>query len=86
MALQHSRLIAKDTKETEVTKINGKIDLSTIKDDLKESYATHEALSIIRQYHNDVLSDFDKQMQAVKRKKTEQERKSTERKSNRKKS
>ena len=80
-------LIANDTKETESTKIDGKIDLSTLKDDMKESNVTHEgALSLIKQHHNDVLSDFDKQMQAVKRKKPEQERKSTVRKSNPKKS
>jgi hypothetical protein len=67
-------LIANDTKETKSNKSDGRIDLSTLQDDMKESNVTHErALSFIRQHHDDVLSDFDKQMQAaVKRKKPEQ--------------
>ena len=41
---------------------------------MKESNATQErALSLIRQHHDNVLSDFDKQMQAVERKKSNQE-------------
>ena len=75
--------IANDTKETESTKLDGMTDLSKLKDDMKESNVTHEGtLSLIRQHHTQVLSDFDKQIQAARRKKPKQETKSTAKKNN----
>eukprot|EP00090_Calanus_glacialis_P007236 TRINITY_DN15687_c0_g1_i1.p1 TRINITY_DN15687_c0_g1~~TRINITY_DN15687_c0_g1_i1.p1 ORF type:complete len:460 (-),score=133.39 TRINITY_DN15687_c0_g1_i1:62-1372(-) len=75
--------IANDTKETESTKLDGKTDLSKLKDDMKESNDTHEeTLSLIRQHHTEVLTDFDNQIQAARRKKPKQETKSTAKKSN----
>jgi hypothetical protein len=75
--------IVDNSKETESTKGDGMTDLSKLKDDIKESNDSHEGtLSLIRQHHTEVLSDFDKQIQAARRKKPKQESKSTEKKSN----
>ena len=63
-----------DTKEN--SNVDGIIDLTNLKDDLDELTVSHEeALSKIRQHHEDVLFDFERQLQAVKGKKPWPEKK-----------
>ena len=63
-----------DTKEN--SNVDGIIDLTNLKDDLDEFTVSHEeALSKIRQHHEDVLFDFERQLQAVKGKKPWPEKK-----------
>ena len=65
-----------DAKETESSNLDGIIDITKLKGDPDEYNFFHEeTLSKIRQHHEDVLSDFERQLQAVKGKNPRPEKK-----------
>jgi len=75
-----------ESREANTAKVNAITDISQLKDAMKDSNASHEGtLSLIRQHHSEILSDFDKQMQAVKRTKPKQAKKANAKKNNPKK-
>merc|ERR1711892_1097202 len=75
-----------ESREVNTAKVNAITDISQLKDAMKDSNASHEGtLSLIRQHHSEILSDFDKQMQAVKRTKPKPAKKSNAKKNNPKK-
>ena len=75
-----------ESREVNTAKVNAITDISQLKDAMKDSNASHEGtLSLIRQHHSEILSDFDKQMQAVKRTKPKPAKKANAKKNNPKK-
>ena len=65
-----------DAKETGSSNVDDIIDLTKLNDDPGEyDYSHEETLSKIRQHHEDVLSDFERQLQAVKGKNPRPEKK-----------
>ena len=65
-----------DAQDTGSSNVDSIIDLTNLKDDPDEFTVSHEeTLSKIRQHHEDVLSDFERQLHAVKGKKQRPEKK-----------
>merc|ERR1712142_363267 len=75
------------SKYLETARMNPSTDITQLKDSMKESYESHEEiLCILKQQHIEIMEEFDKQLEAVKRTKPKQQKKTSERKTCQKKS